>query len=264
VIGFRFSRRLTQGPAVSVADRRHLLRLGMLTMTRSAYVLVRCAVDALWSRQTARYTARSDSCARKLDSILPTSSALASLADQGKRDRGQSDREHEHGEGACRPRALWSPWSMPPAPYQVKRGRGQPDRHDENGQGASCPRRSSWLRPVPPAQRKLPQAQVPAVSHRIFSARQPAPLRTGCNPKRSDARMTDLRPFCRQSTASSHRRIPFRQRRLALLEAGEPPGRAPGHVRRRARADRPPPRQPGRPRRSGLRAGCRAIARRGS
>src|SRR5688572_6608877 len=34
VVGFRLPSRLTQGPAVSVADRHHLLRLDMLTMTR--------------------------------------------------------------------------------------------------------------------------------------------------------------------------------------------------------------------------------------
>lgn len=38
VVGFRFSGKLTQGPAVRMTDRRHSLRLDMLTMTRSAYV----------------------------------------------------------------------------------------------------------------------------------------------------------------------------------------------------------------------------------
>ena len=42
--GFWFWRRLTQGPAASVADRRHSLRRCMVTATRSASVQVRCAV----------------------------------------------------------------------------------------------------------------------------------------------------------------------------------------------------------------------------
>ena len=46
VVGFRFSGRLAQGPAVRLADRRHPPRLDMLTMTRSAYLQVRCAVVA--------------------------------------------------------------------------------------------------------------------------------------------------------------------------------------------------------------------------
>jgi hypothetical protein len=37
------------------ADRRHSLRLDMLTMTRSACVQVRCAVVALWSEHHPRY-----------------------------------------------------------------------------------------------------------------------------------------------------------------------------------------------------------------
>jgi hypothetical protein len=55
VVGFRISRRLTQGPAVSTADHYHSLRLGLLTMTRSAYLQVRCAVVALWSEHQAPY-----------------------------------------------------------------------------------------------------------------------------------------------------------------------------------------------------------------
>ncbi len=55
VVGFRISSRLTQGPAVRVADRHHSLRLDMLTMTRSAYLQVRCAVVALWSEHQAPY-----------------------------------------------------------------------------------------------------------------------------------------------------------------------------------------------------------------
>jgi len=42
--GFRCQRKLTQGPAVKLADHRHSLRRCMVTGTRSAYVLVRCAV----------------------------------------------------------------------------------------------------------------------------------------------------------------------------------------------------------------------------
>jgi hypothetical protein len=55
VVGFRFQARLSQGPAVRATDRRHSLRLDMLTMTRSAYVQVRCAVVALWSERHPRY-----------------------------------------------------------------------------------------------------------------------------------------------------------------------------------------------------------------
>src|SRR5450631_97220 len=54
----RFKGKLTQGPAVSVADRHHSLRRGILTMTRSAYVQVRCAVVALWSERHQRYAAK--------------------------------------------------------------------------------------------------------------------------------------------------------------------------------------------------------------
>jgi hypothetical protein len=55
VVGLRFSSRLTQGPAVRVADRHHSLRLDMLTKMRSAFVQVRCAVVALWSEHEAAY-----------------------------------------------------------------------------------------------------------------------------------------------------------------------------------------------------------------
>ena len=55
MVGFRFQARLTQGPAVRATDRRHSLRLGMLTMTRSAYVQVRCVVFALWSEHHSGY-----------------------------------------------------------------------------------------------------------------------------------------------------------------------------------------------------------------
>ena len=54
----RFKGKLTQGPAVSVADRHHSLRRGIMTMTRSAYVQVRCAVVALWSERHQRYAAK--------------------------------------------------------------------------------------------------------------------------------------------------------------------------------------------------------------
>ena len=75
VVGSCLSGRLTQGPAVSVADHHHPLRLDMLTMTRSVYVQVRCAVIALWSGPYARYAHQIEPASTKLDSILPTSSA---------------------------------------------------------------------------------------------------------------------------------------------------------------------------------------------
>jgi hypothetical protein len=56
VVSFQRQRRLTQGPAVRVADRRHSLRRCMVTMTRSAYVQVRCAVVCAVER--ARSTVR--------------------------------------------------------------------------------------------------------------------------------------------------------------------------------------------------------------
>jgi hypothetical protein len=46
VVSFRFLGRLMQGPVVRATDRRHSLRLDVLTMTRSAYVQVRRAVVA--------------------------------------------------------------------------------------------------------------------------------------------------------------------------------------------------------------------------
>jgi hypothetical protein len=79
VVGFRFSGRLTQGPAVRATDRRHPLRLDMLTSTRSAYVQVRCAVVALWSGHHRRYAHRIRPASTKLDSFLPTSSDIAWL-----------------------------------------------------------------------------------------------------------------------------------------------------------------------------------------
>ena len=57
MVGLPISSRLTQGPAVRVVDRHHSLRLGMSTMTRSAYLQVRCAVVALWSEHAALYAA---------------------------------------------------------------------------------------------------------------------------------------------------------------------------------------------------------------
>ena len=77
VVGLRFSGRLTQGPAVRATDRRHSLRLDVLTMTRSAYVQVRCAVVALWSGHHRRYAHRIRPASTKLDSILPTLPVLA-------------------------------------------------------------------------------------------------------------------------------------------------------------------------------------------
>ena len=58
VCNCRFKGKLAQGPAVSVADRHHSLRRGIMTMTRSAYVQVRCAVVALWSERHQRYAAK--------------------------------------------------------------------------------------------------------------------------------------------------------------------------------------------------------------
>ena len=72
----RLSSRLTQGPAVSVADRHHSLRLDMLTMTRSAYLQVRCAVVALWSEHETEYAPGIRLATAKLDSFLPTSPVL--------------------------------------------------------------------------------------------------------------------------------------------------------------------------------------------
>ena len=74
----RLSSRLTQGPAVRVADRHHSLRLDMLTMTRSTFMQVRCAVVALWSEQEAEYAPLIWLATAKLDSFLPTSPASAS------------------------------------------------------------------------------------------------------------------------------------------------------------------------------------------
>src|SRR5664279_4343374 len=54
----RFKGKLARGPAVSVADRHHSLRRGIVTMTRSAYVQVRCTVVALWSERHQRYAAK--------------------------------------------------------------------------------------------------------------------------------------------------------------------------------------------------------------
>jgi hypothetical protein len=76
VVGFRFSSKLTQGPAVSAADRHHSLRLDILTMTRSAFMQVRCAVVALWSEHEAEYTPGIRLATAKLDSVLPTSPVL--------------------------------------------------------------------------------------------------------------------------------------------------------------------------------------------
>jgi reverse transcriptase-like protein len=64
--------------AVRVADRRHSLRLDVLTVTRSAYVQVRCAVVALWSERSPRYAQQIRPASTKLDSILPTLPVLAS------------------------------------------------------------------------------------------------------------------------------------------------------------------------------------------
>ena len=81
MVGLRFSSRLTQGPAVRLADRHHSLRLDMLTKTRSAFMQVRCAVVALWSEHEEAYATWIRPATTKLDSFLPTSSAPASLAE---------------------------------------------------------------------------------------------------------------------------------------------------------------------------------------
>jgi hypothetical protein len=87
VVDFRFSGRLTQGPAVRATDRRHPLRLDMLTSTRSAYVQVRCAVVALWSGHHRRYAHQIRPASTKLDSFLPTSSDIAWLGEVCERIR---------------------------------------------------------------------------------------------------------------------------------------------------------------------------------
>ena len=79
MVGFPISSRLTQGPAVSVADRHHSLRLDMLTMRRSVYLQVRCAVVALWSEHETEYAPGIRLATAKLDSFLPTLSDLAQL-----------------------------------------------------------------------------------------------------------------------------------------------------------------------------------------
>jgi hypothetical protein len=75
VVGFRFSGRLAQGPAVRLADRRHPPRLDVLTMTRSAYLQVRCAVVAQVGRAVLTLHPLFRGLGAKLDSISPTSSA---------------------------------------------------------------------------------------------------------------------------------------------------------------------------------------------
>jgi hypothetical protein len=60
VVGFRFYAKLAQGPAVRATDRRHSLRLDMLTLTRSAYMQVRYAVVALWASAIHATPIRSD------------------------------------------------------------------------------------------------------------------------------------------------------------------------------------------------------------
>ena len=77
MVGFRHSGRLAQGPAVRLADRRHPLRLDVLTMTRSAYVQVRCAVVAQVERAVLTLHPLFSALGAKLDSIIPTLSVLA-------------------------------------------------------------------------------------------------------------------------------------------------------------------------------------------
>ena len=69
----------TQGPAVSVADRHHSLRLDLLTMTRSVHLQVRCAVVALWSENPARYAVQIRLARAKPDSIFPALPSPVSL-----------------------------------------------------------------------------------------------------------------------------------------------------------------------------------------
>jgi hypothetical protein len=83
VVGFRFQARLRQGLAVRATDRRHSLRLDVVTMTRSAYVQVRCAFVALWSERHPRYAPRIRPASTKLDSILPTLPVLAVQSGSG-------------------------------------------------------------------------------------------------------------------------------------------------------------------------------------
>ena len=70
MIGFRCQCRLTQGPAVSLADRRHSLRRCTVTVTQSAYVLVRCAVIVRCGASTAHGTPSSTTRKPTLDSIM--------------------------------------------------------------------------------------------------------------------------------------------------------------------------------------------------
>ena len=72
LVGFRFSGRLAQGPTVRLADRRHPLRLDVLTMTRSAYLQVRCAVVAQVERAVLTLHPLFRGLGVKLDSITPT------------------------------------------------------------------------------------------------------------------------------------------------------------------------------------------------
>ena len=72
LVGFRFSGRLAQGPAVRLADRHHPLRLDVLTMTRSAYLQVRCAAVAQVERAVSTLHPLFKGLEVKLDSILPT------------------------------------------------------------------------------------------------------------------------------------------------------------------------------------------------
>ena len=83
VVGFRVSGRLAQGPAVRLADRRHPLRLDVLTMTRSAYLQVRCAVVAQVGRAMLTLHPLFRGLGAKLDSILPTLSVQASQSRSG-------------------------------------------------------------------------------------------------------------------------------------------------------------------------------------
>ena len=83
LVGFRFSGRLAPGPAVRLADRRHPLRLDVLTMTRSAYLQVRCAVVAQVERAVLTLHPLFEGWGVKLDSITPTLSVQDFYAGSG-------------------------------------------------------------------------------------------------------------------------------------------------------------------------------------
>ena len=84
VVGFRHSGRLALGPAVRLADRRHPLRLDVLTMTRSAYLQVRCAAVVQVGRAVLTLHPLFRGLGAKLDSISPTLSVQDFLPSGGR------------------------------------------------------------------------------------------------------------------------------------------------------------------------------------